>query len=103
MLEHDPEPAAHGVGLARHVVAEDPGAAAPYGQERGENPEERALATAIRPEEAEELARLDPERDAVERRPLSVAVAQTLDLDRRRAHRGRRRCRSRRSSASVTR
>ena len=44
MLEDDAQPAAHGVGRAAHVVAEDARDASVRGQEGREDPEERALA-----------------------------------------------------------
>ena len=102
MLEDDAERAAHGVRLRGDVVAEDARASAARGQQRREDAKERALAPAVRPEEPEELARLDPEGNAVERDALAVAVPELLDLDRGGQCAPDRR-RSLRSSASVTR
>jgi hypothetical protein len=103
MLEDDPEPPAHRLLLARHFVSEDARGAVRDRHESREELEERALAAAVRPEEAEQLAASDPEAHAVERDARAVAVPDPFDLDRGRGQLGRRRSRSRRSSASVTR
>ncbi len=91
MLEDDAQAAADPVRLARHVVPEHARGAAAGGEQRGEDPKERALAPAVRTEEAEELAALDAQRDAVQRDALAVAVAQLLGLERGPVPRRRRR------------
>ena len=98
VLEDDAQAAADPVGLARHVVSEHARGTAAGGEQGGKDPKERALAPAVRTEEAEELAALDAQRDAVERDALAVAVAQLLDLERGPVQRCRR-SRSRRCSA----
>src|SRR5439155_15083815 len=85
VLEDDAQPAAHGVRRAPHVVAEDARDASVRGQEGCEDPEERALAAAVRPEEAEQLATRDGERRPGERLAGAEAAAQVYHLDRRRA------------------
>src|SRR5207247_11367530 len=64
VLEDDAQAAADPVGLARHVVPEHSRGAAAGGEQRGEYPKERALAPAVRTEEAEALAALDGTGDA---------------------------------------
>ena len=85
VLEDDAQSAAHGVRRGPHVVAEDARDASVRGQQGCEDPEERALAAAVRPEEAEELATRDGERHPGERLARAEATAQVDDLDRRRA------------------
>jgi hypothetical protein len=79
------------LGLPPEVEAED--AAAPLGglEDAAEHPEGRRLASAVRAEEAVELARLDPEVDVVDRREGAEPLGEPLGQDRglrRRLHRG---------------
>src|SRR5437762_12909218 len=82
VLEDDAQAAADPVGLARHVVPEHARGTAAGGEQGGKDPKERALAPAVRTEEAEELAALDAQRDAVERDAFAVAAAQLHDAER---------------------
>ena len=59
--------AAHRIGLGDHVVAEHRGAARVGAQDGGEDAHDGGLARPVRAEQTEHRARLDLERDAVER------------------------------------
>ena len=87
LLQRDADPAAHGVGLAGDVDAGDPRAAGGDREQRRQHPHRRRLAGAVRPEEAEHLARLDPQVDAAHRLDrlgtASIRLHQTV-----RFHRG---------------
>ena len=64
------------------VVAEDPDRARGRLREPGRAVDQRRLAGAVRAEQAEELARLDLERDAAQRLdPGRVALDQILDVE----------------------
>ncbi len=61
VLAGQPDDAAHDVGLARHVVAEDGGRALVGFEDRGQDAHRRGLAGAVGTEQAEHGARLDLE------------------------------------------
>src|SRR5207253_2919978 len=55
-------------------------------EQAGDDRQERRLAGAVGAEQAEQLARLDRERDTVEGRPVAVALAQVADFEQRAGH-----------------
>src|SRR5262245_21465622 len=63
------------------VLAEDAGGSAIGHEQRREDAEERRLAGAVRADEAEQLARADAERHAVERRVAAEALDETAGDD----------------------
>ena len=63
-IRHEPEDAAHLVGVPRDGHAGDLGRAGGRCQQRGEDAERRGLARAIRPHQPEDLALLDGQVDA---------------------------------------
>ena len=65
----------------REPVAGDGGRAGVGHEQRGEDRQERRLAGAVRPEKADDLARVDVERYAGQRDPRSVALGDALDRD----------------------
>jgi hypothetical protein len=67
--------------LLEHVEAGDARRALRGRQVAGQDAHGGGLPGAVGPEEAEDLALLDPERDAVHRRRPAVALRQVLDLD----------------------
>jgi hypothetical protein len=82
LLQRGADHAADLRSLAGDVVAADARAAARRRQQRGEHVHRRRLARAVRPEEAVDLARLDPQVDPVDRaRPLLELANEPLDLD----------------------
>ena len=62
-------------------MAGDARAAAVGRQQRGQHAERRRLAGAVRPEQAEDLARLDRERDAVDGGDLAEPDDEVVDED----------------------
>jgi hypothetical protein len=66
VLQRDTDVAPNGVGLVDDVVSGDRRRARRRPQQRGEHPDGGALAGAVRAEEAEDLAGLDGEIDAVD-------------------------------------
>jgi hypothetical protein len=66
LLADDADRMADAHGFGQHVVAGDTGAAGVGGGEGGEDADGRGLARAVRPEQAEDRARLDLEVEAVE-------------------------------------
>ena len=62
--------------VGRRVHAEHPQLAAGHRRDARDHPHRRGLARAVRPEEAERLARLDPEVDAVDRDEVAEALGQ---------------------------
>ena len=74
-LPGDAEQPSYGVGLGGDVVAEDLGPAAVDVQQGGEHPEHRGLAGAVGAEDAEDLAAVHLEVDAVH----GALVAELLD------------------------
>ena len=82
-LKDDAEPAAQGAGIAQEVEPENAGRAARRPNEGGENAEEGRLAAAVRPEQAEDFARRDAERDVVEREAVAIAMGEVARDERR--------------------
>jgi hypothetical protein len=74
--------APNGVRLAHDVVARDLGPPTVGGRERGEDLDGRRFAGAVRPEQAEDLAGTNGERDAVERLDVLVALLEPFRDDR---------------------
>ena len=68
-------------GLIEDVEAGDDGLAVGRRHVPGEDAHRRRLARAVRPEEAEDFAALDPERHVVDRGDATVAFREVLDLD----------------------
>jgi hypothetical protein len=80
-LAHVADPALHGLGVARDVDAQDVGAAARRRQQTAQHPDRRRLARAVGPEEAEDLAFFDRERNPVHGGKRAEALAQVPELD----------------------
>ena len=78
LLKDDAQSAPDGVGVPRHVVTEHACGTPRWLQKRRQDLEERALAAAVRPEEAEDLAARDREREAIERDPGTVTLPQLV-------------------------
>jgi hypothetical protein len=85
------------LGVGHHVVPEDPRRAPGWEQQRDEHLDGRGLAGPVGSQQAEELAALDLEVDALDRLdlaggpppdpgPRTVAAAEVLDLDDRHRH-----------------
>ena len=82
VLAGEAHPAAHRVGLAHHVVAEDAGLAAVGPQQGGEHPHGGGLAGAVRAEDAVDRAGGHGEVDAVDGPGLAERLHQARGLDR---------------------
>jgi hypothetical protein len=63
------------------IVSEDADRAGAAASQSGDRVDGRRLAGAVRPEEAEELAGLDAQRNAVDRSKGSVPLDEVFDLD----------------------
>ena len=74
------DPAPHRVGLAHHVVAEDPRFASVRSQQGRQHPNQRRLARAVRTEDAEDLARRRSEDRLRPRRPSRRIAASVLSF-----------------------
>ena len=81
VLEHEADVAAHVVALALHVVPGHAGRAAGQPRERAEHADRGRLARAVRPQEAEDLARGHLEIDAAHGLDLAVALGQPANPD----------------------
>ena len=81
VLEDQADAAADVVPLGAHVVAGDPGAAGGRPGQRAQDLDRGGLARAVGAEEAEGLARLDPEVDAADGLDVAVPLLQAGDLD----------------------
>src|SRR5690606_4175653 len=88
VLEHEADVAADLRPLAHDVVAGDPRLATRRGDEGAEDLDGGRLAGPVRAEEAEGLAGLDGEVDAVDRGQRPVGLAEAPDLHRRRTRSG---------------
>ena len=77
-LEHHADRAAHGGGIARDIVPGHFGAATGGRHHGGEDAEERGFPASVRPQQAEDLARLDFEVDIRKRQARSVLMTQVL-------------------------
>jgi hypothetical protein len=77
VLAGQADDASHRVGFFDHVVAEDGGGAGVGSQNGGEDPHRRGLAGPVGPEQAENGAFFDVERDTIE----GAHVAPREDLD----------------------
>ena len=84
VLEHEADAAILGSEPGDVAAVEEDLAGVDLGEAR-DHAQERALAAAARPEQHEELAGRDLERDAVDDRGVAVALGEVLDADR---HRG---------------
>ncbi len=82
-LEHDPCPRPDLLRLPRDVETGDAGAAAAWHHQGRQNAKQRCFAAAVRPQQAEDLARLHREAQGVECTPGAVLVRQGQQLDRR--------------------
>ena len=80
-VRHEPEDAPDLVGVPRHGPAGDLGDARRRLQERGQDPERRGLAGAVRPDETEDLALLDVEVHAGDGHRRRVALDESLGPD----------------------
>src|SRR5689334_24023414 len=80
VLEHEAHPALLHARL-RHIVISQPHDAVIGRLEAGDDPQQRGLAGSGRPEQADQLAMLDPQADGVERDMLAEAAAHVLDFD----------------------
>jgi hypothetical protein len=67
--------------LREHVVSGHPRRAVGRGHVARDDPHRRRLPGAVRSKEAEDLARLDVERDAADRDLFAVAFTEVLDFD----------------------
>src|SRR5207248_5419532 len=70
-LAHVADALAHRVGIGADVNAIHPGAAAGQRQDAAQHLDDRGLAAAVRPEESEDFARLDPQANAIHRSNLA--------------------------------
>ena len=77
-LKHDADLAAEAGGILGGIVSHDHGAARGRNHERRKDPEERGLAAAVRPEQAEQFCRTHVEGNAVQRRAVLVAMDQVF-------------------------
>src|SRR5262249_23800529 len=78
-LRNDADLVAHLVGVFRHVVAHDERAPRGRPDERREHADERALAGAVRSQDAEDLVALDLEDEIVVGREVAELLGQVLD------------------------
>ena len=78
-----PIDAPHRAGLAHHVVARHPGPPGRGLQQRGEHADGRGLAGPVGAEEAEDLALVHHEVDAVDRHHVAEVTHETFRHDRR--------------------
>src|SRR5262249_51187533 len=77
-LENDPESAADRARVARESQAENVGAASGWPDKGRKNPEEGGLSAAVRSEQAEDFARVNPEGDLVKRDAISIAMGEPI-------------------------
>jgi hypothetical protein len=84
VLEHETDVAPHVGALADDVVAGDERRAGGRHGERAQHLDRGRLAGAVRAEEAEDLARLDRERDRIHGGQFAVALHELVDGHRRR-------------------
>jgi hypothetical protein len=82
VLTGQPDHRPHPIGVLHDVESADRCVAGIRSQQGGEHADDRRLARAIRPEEAEHRPRLHGQVDTVHRRRLAEAFDQTLGLDR---------------------
>ena len=82
VLRNDPDAGAHRVGVANDIVPGHDRRAAGGRHQRRQHADERALARAVRSEQAEDLAALDREADVIHRQQRAKALADAFDLDR---------------------
>jgi hypothetical protein len=82
-LEDDPDLPAHSARVVNDVAPVDARPSAGRGERRREDRDRGGLARAVRAEQGEELARLDVERDAVDRVAVGLLVSldEVLDAD----------------------
>ena len=87
VLARNADPSAQPRGIREDVDAVHPCSTAVGLEEGGQNPQRRRLAGAVRPEQAEDRARLDGQVDASKSLHRAVALAKALSLYRRCGHR----------------
>ena len=85
-LAHVPDAALHGLALRCQVVAGDAGGAARRLQQADQHANGSRLACTVRAEEAEDLAGLHLERDAIDCREVTEAARQLVRVNGRVAH-----------------
>ena len=82
VLRNHANAGAHRVGVANDIVPGHDRRAAGGRHQRRQHADERALARAVRSEQAEDLAALDREADVIHRQQRAKALADAFDLDR---------------------
>ena len=81
VVGHEADHAAHGHRLGRHRKAGDPPLAGRRPQQRRQEPDRRALARAIGPDETEDLTLADGEAQVVDGDEVSVTLGEVDHLD----------------------
>ena len=82
-LKNDADAPPHFARLARHVEAENSRSPRSGREFSREDAKQRGLAAAVRPEQAEDLARENLEAHSVESRTIAEALPEVFDLDHR--------------------
>jgi hypothetical protein len=80
-LAGEPDTGPHPVRLAEHVVPSDEGGSAVRSQQGGEDPERGRLASAVRPEQRQDVAFLDREIDSLQRLGFAVGLGDCVCFD----------------------
>src|ERR1039458_96261 len=81
VLRNDANTGAHLVGVVNDIVSGHDGRAAGGRHQCGQHADERALARAVRSEQAEDLAARNHEADVIDRQQRAKALADAVDLN----------------------